>query len=91
MLNAQIKEEIFNWVKLIGSRINNPNDVLLVLQIIRAAFFFSTAALYFGKSSFAKILVNLIWGGMREEMKFLSSNVREREELSRKGSIWSGG
>ena len=67
ILKAQMSEEEFNWSpKIIGSKINSPNEVLIVSQIIRTAFFFSTDDLYDLKSPFSNYLVIYNWEGMSE-------------------------
>jgi hypothetical protein len=59
MLKAQIREEEVHQWKLIGFTISNPNEVLLFLQIIRAAFLFSIACLYCEKLPFENTFVIL--------------------------------
>jgi hypothetical protein len=83
MLKAHMSEEVVHFPNLIWPTINNPNDVISVLQMMRIAFFYSTALLNFLNLPFENTLVILISYGMREEIKFLSSDVRETDELSR--------
>ena len=55
MLKARIREEVVHWLKTIGSKINNPKEVLSVLQRIRIAILFEQAFLNSLKSPFKKL------------------------------------